>query len=72
MTKQLTKLQESKVTTATGGLTAVGGMFLALIPSDVRSGCLDTIQSTDNPVLIGGLVCGGILLTLVGPSLSKK
>ena len=72
MTKQLTKLQESKVTTATGGLTAIGGVLLALIPSDVRAGCIDTIQSSDNPLMIGGLVCGGILLTLVGPSLSKK
>lgn len=65
------KVAESKTTTVTGGLSAVAGVILALIPAEVRGGCIDAIQGADNPMLVGGLVVVGLILTLVGPSLKR-
>ena len=67
-----TKLAGSKGTTYTGLTAVLISAFLALIPQDVQSACIDAINATDSPVLTGGLLIGGVLLTIIGPSLANK
>ena len=71
MTK-IQEIQRSKLTTAIGGIFSLGGILLTLIPSDVRSVCMDAVGSAENPALVGGLVVLGIVMSLIGPSLGKK
>jgi hypothetical protein len=65
-------VQQSPLTTVIGGIFSLGGILLTLVPSDVRSACVDSISSSENPALMGGLVVIGIVMSLIGPSLGKK
>jgi hypothetical protein len=59
-------------TTLTGASLGIGGVILALLPPAIQDACMDAITSHDNPLVIGGLVITGILLTVIGPSLAKN
>lgn len=65
-------LQDSKTTTAAGAITTIAGIALALLPTEVRAGCVNAVMSTNQPILVGGLLAIGLGLTLIGPSLTKK
>jgi len=69
---QKTPLSENPLTTIAGGLSTVAGLAISLIPHDVWKTCSDAIAQTTNPVFTGSLVGAGLLLTLLGPSLSRK
>ncbi len=66
------KVTEHKGTTITGTLTTVMGIVVAVLPPDVKAGCLDAVQKADNPMLVGGLLAAGLGITILGPSLAKK
>ncbi len=70
--EKIKTLSEKKSTTVVGGMASVAGILVALIPSDVKASCFDSIHSSDNPALVGGLLSLGLALTFIGPSLAKK
>ena len=67
-----TPLSENRLTTIAGGLSAVAGLAISLIPHDVWKTCSDAVAKTSNPVFVAALVAVGLSLTVVGPSLTKK
>lgn len=64
--------QESRATTALGGLASLTGIIVALLPADVKESCFTSIQNSNNPAVVGGLIITGLVLTIVGPSFTKK
>lgn len=66
------KAADSKVTTVVGGLASLGGIIVALLPTDVKDQCFTAVQNSPNPAMVGGLLAGGLILTLIGPTLTKK
>jgi len=63
------KVTTSKLTTISGPLLILMG---ALVPSDVRETCLNSIKDTQDPVLTGVFISLGALLAVIGPSLAQK
>lgn len=67
--QRIEKIQESPATTIGGGLLGLGGILLMFLPSDIRSSCMEAIQTSENPLVYGGVAVAGILLTIIGPGL---
>lgn len=65
-------LSQSRATTFTGGGLSVGGIILALVPSNVRDTCVDAVSNSDSPMIVSILLIVGIALTFIGPSFAKK
>jgi hypothetical protein len=66
------KLSESRATTLLGGSLGIGTLVLALLPAEVRAGCVEAIQNSNNPVFIAIMALGAIVLTVIGPSITAK
>lgn len=66
------KLKEDKRTTIAGA-SAVGiSIITALLPSEVRDQCFNSILEADNPTVTLTLLVSGVGLILWGPSIAKS
>lgn len=63
---------KSKLTTLGGSTLSILAGLMILLPEDVRTGCLEAIQQSENPLIVGILAVLGIILTAIGPSLAQK
>jgi hypothetical protein len=66
------RIATNKLTSIAGAAASISAVLLALVPADVLSICGDAIAKSQNPVMVGALLGGGILLSSIGPSLLKK
>lgn len=72
MSKTTEALATNKLTSVAGAAASISAVLLALVPAEVLKTCGDAIANSQNPVMIGALFGGGILLSSIGPSLLKK
>lgn len=66
------KAVKSKGTTIVGLVTLLSPFLLAIIPPEIRTGCVDTVVNSENPFTAGALATLGVLLLLLGPSIARK